>query len=424
MPAALLAGCFAPDYEDGGFSCEDKVCPDGYECVGEGMKRICKPTDKVGVMRKPHTMPPCGQSLPVTDKLVGLDRLQAKPGIPHLYALVLDSLGQPVLFFADKAGNINHAEFYGDKFKVDKVPGARGDMVAAASSGDRAVVAWVFREDTNTQPSFNSFDFGLPRAKWGNEQEVSVLKDMIVTSLDMDGRGGHIYLAVTTRVGTDFGGQVLKYNGKDFTKACSVDTSQNQYVGARVGVSGSSMAWSVFRNALIPANSKWFIKWKKDHGTGKCSEQTTLGIKGFTWRTPLPGPVAPDEIDNVHLAMPLPWAATDVDLGYRVWEPVQDSPPKPVKQWDESIVVSTSVDLALIPKGNQDVVISYRHSKPSHTVLVQRGKDKSWSTLKPGPVEGHSTRVAVDKKGTVHLLYDESTQANPGSAVLRYHCFK
>ena len=42
LPALLLCGCFNPDYSGGYFLCEVGGCPEGYGCVRDGKKKICK----------------------------------------------------------------------------------------------------------------------------------------------------------------------------------------------------------------------------------------------------------------------------------------------------------------------------------------------------------------------------------------------
>jgi hypothetical protein len=40
--AALLGGCFDPDYGLGGFQCSSGLCPEGYVCVVEGAAKVCR----------------------------------------------------------------------------------------------------------------------------------------------------------------------------------------------------------------------------------------------------------------------------------------------------------------------------------------------------------------------------------------------
>jgi hypothetical protein len=42
LAAALLGGCFSPDYGLGGFQCTNGLCPEGYVCVMEGTFRVCR----------------------------------------------------------------------------------------------------------------------------------------------------------------------------------------------------------------------------------------------------------------------------------------------------------------------------------------------------------------------------------------------
>ncbi|MCC6747758.1 MAG: hypothetical protein IT371_08885 [Deltaproteobacteria bacterium] len=44
LAVTSAAGCFNPDYGDGGFTCNEGKCPEGLVCRAEGLKHVCRPS--------------------------------------------------------------------------------------------------------------------------------------------------------------------------------------------------------------------------------------------------------------------------------------------------------------------------------------------------------------------------------------------
>ena len=419
LPVALFFGCFNPDYGDGGFLCTGEApCPDGYTCVKEDKKEVCRPTGTKkgdgGLITAQRKAPPCDKPWSITPRLMA-----PVAGVPHTFALALDSHGLPLVFFVREGSKIYHAEYY-DSWKSAQVSLADGNMVAAAALGDKAVVVFAKMDISDGHPLFTSYDHGAQKPQWTLAQDVSSgFVGQRMTSMDMAGGKDRLYLAVTTvktGVVKKYSSQSVEFYGNKFTTVCTAHEGASRYVGARVGASGKGMAYSVFKEGLMQ-NRKWSIQ---RNDTSGC-KQTTQGIVGLKLTSPLPGPVALDENGNVHLAFPLPVALTNVDLGYLIWDGATDAAPNPQVNWKTHNVVSTSVALALAPSPGTDVVIAYRHSRTGSHGVYLRQKNSAWTAKEVASVEGHSTRVAVDSKGKVHLLYDHTTKQ--GSA-LYYRCFQ
>ena len=96
FPALLLAGCFNPDYGDGGFICKGNECPDGYGCVHDGTKSRCKKGAEDGF--EPTSSLTCTKPVKANNK-----RLMTNPAS---FDLALDYKDRPYLANQDDGGAI------------------------------------------------------------------------------------------------------------------------------------------------------------------------------------------------------------------------------------------------------------------------------------------------------------------------------
>ena len=414
LAAAAPAGCFNPDYGDGGFLCKKGQCPEGYECIAEGTVLNCRPTAS--------GPPPCGVSQRITDRLYVPD----STSVPRNFALLMDGKDRPNVFFIKDDHKIMVAERPGDAWQSKQISStatSTGEMVAAARFKEKLVVVFARYNTPNAYPLYTSYDLEASNAEWTLLQPVSDgLTSLKITSMDMAGHADRIYLGVTTQASGALGksgAQTLEYAGQKFDSVCSLDAGAAPYVGARVGAGRPGLVFSAFEEATLLDKRQWHIQKME---IGKSCTRTTQGIVGLQFQMPLPMAVALEEGGEVHMALPLPKALKTLDLAYHVWNGTNGTPPNPKETLVSSKLVPTSVDLAVTSKPD-DVIISYRHTDGTiHGVAFQR-RSKSWRV--PVDVdkaaEGHSTQVAVDSKQIIHVVYDKTTKSG---AELYYRCFE
>lgn len=411
----LLAGCFNPDYGDGGFLCGtgDKTCPDGYTCVRENNQEICRRDDLV-VVRGPE-QPSCGSPQPVAGDLMVDNVYDLKA--PNVYSLAVTRKEAPVVVYVSKAGTIKLASFHEGKWVSETVPLASGDMVATTSTKSHTVVVHGQRGKAN--PMYTSADLHAPSLRWAKAQRVEDITDAPVTSVDMASARDMGYLAVTTGALGDSSGVALEYRaGKGFQKICSVRTTEKtrRFTGARVGASTAGMAYSMFQEAGLPGNRQLVVE--KMTGTDKsCTTSVTMGTVGATGvLEPLIGVAVPDDAGAIHVATPTAKAAKQNGLSYSLWDG-KASTVSPKEKWDDN-VHAASVDMAT-SSTDDDVVITFRDAQGA----AMRHKNNKWHRVDLQNVEGHSTRVAVGLDGTIHVVWDKSIGTTK-TGELYYRCFK
>lgn len=452
LAALGVAACFNPDFGAGGFACPDRECPAGYTCCSG--KCVTQGTCAGNADAGP---PPgkCTKPRVVSRDVVGGKEMKLRAE-RRTFDLALDRRGQVHIAFVTDQKRVWYyhpgSALGGEaSFEVTTDP---GDQVSlAADSSDRVVVGYVLGGSSAAagELRLRYMDASKGLSKSWNEIKTTYGSDR-VENLELDAYHGggdefevrHLYDragSLSTAIGSDLregplswaGGtakawQYCKYEGKGLGTTSRVSLSRlavgpsQVTIAARV-VSGSTTNW-VFRTAelkkamcpdtdfveapnLAVASDGIALAQGKDgfvhavyaHGT----TVGTLALKHTWWTGTVPKIPPANTTDLVKIA---PLDPISVDMAVTL-----GSPSVPVVSWFQVDPTTKTADLVVVKVSAAGTTV---YAGPTNRV------DAVGPMTDPSRLVGHPTRLAVDDKGVVHVVYAHDQGSAQTDLRLRY----
>lgn len=443
-PLALLAACFNPEIQDGGFLCNtDGKCPEGFTCFAEGSQRVCrKEAPSLMDMGAPDRGDLNSGDLRIAEAGVDLPRVPDQfPDTPvftcahHAQELeIINQLGsEPGSFdLALREDDAPYfvfitAEFMNQQLKHTwikyprtvagdtQVAAARATVAAAAvDTGGRLHVLYSDKDQGNSYVSIRDIKADIqnpdrviswkqPTLVWASE----------ATSLDITALGQQLYGAV---LGADLYG--FSYESQPQVtapSACGPEISEaDKFSFARVAAGGGR--WTAAVHARLIAKDEFL----------------TFGAESTTCTTemvPVPNQGVMAGVPPAPLAMAYGPQGT-LHMALVEAEDTQQGVLKYVTRGSNGNIIKAvsisekhghhkallgSVDIAVDSTSTPH--ISYRSASNGLFWTKQVGSDWPATLISARP--GTETRIKVSPAGSVHLAYDDNSSI-PGS--LFYTC--
>lgn len=198
-----LAGCYSPEIQDGGFSCErNGRCPEGFDCVTHEGKEVCR---SAGTPSADGGVP---AACPVTDETAA----NSVAGSANSFGMALDGSGRVhLVFIAKTSGEVWHRWKEGTTWHQSQV-NARATGLAVAIDGEDRLQLIYGNKDSANLVHHALFDIS-GGGTWTVPTRVVVknadlgLPDCTTESLDITASKNFIFAAVT---GQAAGGPLYK----------------------------------------------------------------------------------------------------------------------------------------------------------------------------------------------------------------------
>lgn len=444
----LPAGCFTPDYGDGGFLCAEGVCPSGYGCVCSSGKSRCQKgaadspciTADGGPREGGGDGPPSGPVICSQYKEVS-GELMLGVGT---FDLALDKVGNPVLVWINNKGEM----FAGSPdLKASAWPlkgllhPKTGNQIVAAAVNASAQLHITFPSQAKSGIGISLWhdyiDLNGAPFTWSGATEIVQTDTVEVSLAGSPTLSSSLYLAATEKVPVSGGASRLVgrlspgTSGYTYTPVCSHSTALNMTyraprvtMGTRQAGGDPHIALS-FHEAKTPA-------W--DLATLKVGDNNCPTWYPFTSvKKDSPAPVALDGLGGVQVA----WSPAGNSLRglgklkWLIWGPSTS-----ITQGSETTVMDNEIvdprSLSLAIRNHQPCIATWEYlAMPSQTDLrVTCGESpKEWKPstvidtmdLTPSQYKGYQTRMMVDAQGKLHLAYMVHKEQTGTPAVsLRY----
>ena len=251
----FLGGCFNPDYGQGGFTCPSGTCPEGYGCVCEGNgKQRCKkgaatklctggdlgPTPDMLADKGPapdaSSAFTCNKPEAVTNNIEVVHH-----GIEAI-DLVLDTKGAPHVVYVNDKLKIHSRERsakgdWSDLLRRNILTNFKSIRVAAAINGKNHLVA-IFAKDEvlGTGKLYSSWlNLSKAAALWETPHRVD--DKMYVTSLDI--------------AGDPLGGDSSLYYAQTGNEKAGTSTTTNEFILSKMEFKSGLMAYAAVTPPIV-----------------------------------------------------------------------------------------------------------------------------------------------------------------------------
>jgi len=453
----FLNGCFSPSYGVGGFTCQKGECPEGYACVCIQGQDLCQ---------KGAQPNPCvhnkDQGLDLPQDILPSDIKQKPPEqgiIPNNFScsayeivssdilldhdtfdLVLDETDTAHVVYVSNTGKIlsKSRKTSATPWPIlgKQIPNADGGHVAAAINSKRHLMA-IFPGEPGTTTAknldFSYLDLNSGTPAWGTP--LSTNSNIGVTSVDLAGHqamGQTFYLAITGELAGGkypFMAGFIKppTTGTGYTFAPVCNNAGNAiYNAARVAIG----KWGGKPHAVTSVHNGQDKKWELVlYEYEKIGCPNTYRITGNDALSPMA--LCLDNQNGIELA----WGLGKTGLGglgpafHLIWSGTTTMPPlTPFINLD--VVDPLSVDLALKKDDTPCISAWEMNDSPKEMTLRVACKQgpTTWARSKiidihdkpDSKYPGYATRMAVDTKGVIHLVYLHHRQLPSMAIELRH----